>query len=102
MLHRGFRIRVVVEQVLRDDPTGDRPGNEPQRVIVHAEQQFHVQDVDFSEALAHPVAAIADIQAYDVAVKMGEDVDTDERVRREARAAELQGAAEALRGKGGA
>jgi hypothetical protein len=97
MRHQGYRVRVVVEQVLLDGSTGDRPGNEPAVVVAHGEATYAIQDIDFSATLANPVAAVIDTMAYDIAPKMGDDHSEEDHARLTARMEALHDAAETVR-----
>jgi hypothetical protein len=99
MRHGGYRIRVVVEQVVVEDQA--RPGDDIEHVVVHEEATFAINDVDFSATLTDPIAAILDTMAYDVAPKMGDDLADGDRERRSKRREALLDAAAAVRGEGG-
>ncbi len=58
--HRGYRLRLLVEQVLdvrTHSPTPVDAGRS-ERVITHEERVIDISDSDFSAAIINPVKAV--------------------------------------------
>jgi hypothetical protein len=62
--HRGFRIRIALEQCVYEGGSG-RPGDGHEHVIKHAERVIKVNDCEFSPALTDLVKAATDIAAHE-------------------------------------